>query len=81
MYKFLESRVIDTEDETYVEVTELRMADLWVEKSTSLSPRIDCNASRKRFLADLWVEKPTSLSPRIVMEVEKDFSTQPETVL
>ena len=56
MCQFLESRVIDTEDETYVEVTELRMADLWVEKSTSLSPRI-------------------------VMEVEKDFSIPPETVM
>ena len=30
-YQFLESRVVDTEEETYVEVTELRMADMWVE--------------------------------------------------
>ena len=29
--QFLESRVVDTEEETYVEVTELRMADMWVE--------------------------------------------------
>ena len=26
--QFLESRVVDTEEETYVEVTELRMADV-----------------------------------------------------
>ena len=27
-YQFLESRVVDVEEETYVEVTELRMADV-----------------------------------------------------
>ena len=29
-YQFLESRVVYTEEETYVEVTELRMDDMWV---------------------------------------------------
>ena len=46
--QFLESRVVDTEEETYVEVTELRMADMWVESWTKSTPgRWPCSCNCK----------------------------------